>query len=393
MVGWALLTDTIPIYPLYALLFADTGLSDLQISVLFAIWSLVGVLIEVPTGALADRFSRRGCLVAGDVVRAVGFAAWIAFPGFTGFAVGFVLWGVGGSLISGAQEALLYDGLGAVGARRHYARVNGWVNAAELVSQLPAAAAATALFALGGYPLAGWVSVGVSLASAVLAARIPEYPRDATPDPDDDEPEMGYLATLRAGLAEAAARPGVRAALIAMMAVGAFDSVEEYFPLIVAGWGVPVAVVPIADLPIVLAGVLGAAAAGRVNRLRPLAIGALLAAVMVLFGAAGLLRHPAGIAGVALCYGVYRAVLVVADARLQDRIDGRSRATVTSVAGLGTDVLSFGIYAAWVLGEVPLLAAFGLLSAAALPYLWSPRRGTAAGGARGAVGVGKDGGG
>src|SRR3954447_9768943 len=370
MVGWALLTDTIPIYPLYALLFADTGLSDLQISVLFGIWSLVGVLVEVPSGAIADRFSRRGCLVAGDLVRAAGFAAWVLFPGFAGFAVGFVLWGLGGSLVSGAREALLYDGLAAAGGAEHYARVNGWVSAAELVAQLPAAVAATALFALGGYPLAGWVSIGVSVAAAGFAARIPEPPRTVE---DEEDGELGYLATLRAGLSAAAARPGVPAVLVAAMALGSFDSVEEYFPLVVGGWGVPVAWVPLADLPIVGAGVLGAALAGRAAGLRATTLGVLLGVPMALFGLAGLLRQPIGIVVVAACYGVYRAVLVVADARLQDRIDSRSRATVTSVAGLGTDVLSFAIYGAWVLGEVPGVAAVGLLTALALPYLLRAR--------------------
>lgn len=125
LLGWALLADTIPLYPLYALLFADTGLSGSQISALFAIWSAVGVLAEVPSGAVADRFSRRGCLVAAGVLQAVGYLGWVLLPGFAGFAAGFVLWGLGGSLISGAQQALLYDGLAAAGAQDRYAQVSG----------------------------------------------------------------------------------------------------------------------------------------------------------------------------------------------------------------------------------------------------------------------------
>jgi hypothetical protein len=101
---------------------------------------------------------------------------------------------------------------------------------------------------------------------------------------------------------------------------------------------------------------------------------------MALFLLAGLLRQPVGIAVVAACYGVYRAVLVVVGARLQERIDSRSRATVTSVAGLGTDVLSFAVYGAWVLGEVPGVAAVGLLAALALPHLLRERPTGPAGG-------------
>ena len=131
-----------PIYPLYALLFADSGLSDAEISALFALWSAVGIITEVPSGALADRFGRRTALVVGALVQALGYASWVVFPEF----LGFVLWGLGGALASGAQEALLHDGLVAVGAAQHYARVQGWVGGAGLVVQVPTAGVATALF-------------------------------------------------------------------------------------------------------------------------------------------------------------------------------------------------------------------------------------------------------
>ncbi|GAA3053992.1 MFS transporter [Pseudonocardia yunnanensis] len=368
MLGWALLADVIPLYPLYALLFADSGLSGAEISALFAIWSAVGVVAEVPSGALADRFSRRACLVAAGVLQAFGYGAWVLLPSFAGFALGFVLWGLGGVLVSGAQEALLYDGLVAAGAEEQYARVNGWVTAAELIAQLPAALAATVLYAVGGFPLVGWVSVGVCLAAAAMASRLPEPPRGSGTD-EDPEDELGYLATLRAGLVVAANRPGVRAVVVATALLAAFDAVEEYFPLIVAGWGVPTAFVPVADLPIVLAGVVGAALAGRAGRLGSVSLAVVLAAAMFLFGAAGLADHPAGIAAVAVFYGAYRCVLVVVDARLQERIESRSRATVTSVAGVGTDIATFGVYAAWAVGSIPLVAALGVLIAVALPRL------------------------
>jgi hypothetical protein len=75
------------------------------------------------------------------------------------------------------------------------------------------------------------------------------------------------------------------------------------------------------------------------------------------------------VAAVAVFYGAFRCVLVVVDARLQERIDSRSRATVTSVAGVGTDVFTFGLYGAWAIGAAPLVAVLGVLVAGALPLL------------------------
>jgi MFS family permease len=367
MVGWALLADAVPLYPLYALLFTATGLSVAQVSALFAIWSAVAMLTEVPSGALADRFSRRSCLVAAGVLQGAGYVAWVLLPGFAGFALGFVLWGVGGSLVSGAKEALLFDGLDAVGAREHYVRVAGWVAAMELVAQLPAALAATWLFVVGGFPLVGWVSVGTCLAAAGVAATLREPPRGDVGD------ATGYLVALRTGVAESVRTPGVRPVLLATAVLAAYDGVEEYFPLLVAGWGIPPAAVPSATLPIVLGGTAGAALGGAAGRLPGWALGALLGTAMVLFGGAGIVGHPAGVAAVAAFYGGYRAVLVVLDARLQERISTASRATVTSVAGLGTELATFGVYAAWAAGGPELLAAAGLLVAVALPVLLGRR--------------------
>ncbi|HEY0126816.1 MAG TPA: MFS transporter [Blastococcus sp.] len=339
--GWAALSELVPLYPLYALLFLDTGLSGAQISMLFAVWSITSFLTEVPAGVLADRWSRRGVVVVAGVLQAAGFAVWTAAPETWAFAAGFVIWGVSGALVSGAAEALVYDGLAAVGAESSYARVNGWMTAAELLVQVPTAFAAAALFAVGGYPLVGWASVAVCLAAAALALRFPEAPRTA--EGDDEEPlRLGAVAALRS--------PALRVLVLAVALVGGLDAIEEYFPVLAGDWGVPTAAVPFAVLVIALAGAAGAALGGRADRLRGgTLLGLLVAAAGCLAAAAGWAR-PAALVAVAVFYALYLAVLVVAEARLQDGIASTHRATITSVAGLGIEVAALLVFAAWALG-------------------------------------------
>ncbi|MEU6642123.1 MFS transporter [Saccharomonospora sp. NPDC046836] len=355
-----------PLYPLYALLFADTGLSDAEISALFAIWSVVGVVAEVPTGALADRFSRKASLVAGGILQAAGYALWTATPGFAAFAAGFVLWGIGGTLVSGAVEALLYDGLAAANAAEHFTRLYGQVNAFELIAQVPAALAATVLFSLGGYPIVGWASVGTCLAAAFVASRLPEGPRGLS-EKDEPEEERGYFTTLRSGVVEAVTSPAVRSAVIAVALLASLDGIEEYFPLLARDWHVPIDWVPLAVVAIPLVGAVGAALAGRLDRLPAGALSAALLAGVALFGLAGMVAHPAGLAAVALFYALYRAVLVVGNARLQQRIDSRARATITSVAGLGTDLAGLLLFGAWAVAGLPAALLLAVAVAAALP--------------------------
>jgi MFS family permease len=339
-VGWAALSELVPYYPLYALLFVDTGLSEAQISVLFAVWSITAFLAEVPTGALADRWSRRGALVLAGALQAAAFVIWTAAPAYPSFAIGFVVWGVGGALMSGTSEALVYDGLAAVGAEGAYVRVHGWMTSAELLVQVPTALLASGLFALGGYRLVGWVSVGVCLCAGLLATRFPEAPRVA-----DDEG-----GSLRSGVRAALRRPGLLLVVLAVALVGGLDAVEEYFPLLAADRGVAVPAVPVAILGISLAGAAGAALGGRAGRLPDRALPALLLVAGVLLAAGAVLPTGASLAAVAMFYAIYLAVLVVAEARLQDRITGPYRATLTSVAGVGVETAALLVFAAWAVG-------------------------------------------
>ena len=355
--GWAALSELVPYYPLYALLFLDTGLSAAQVSGLFAVWSVTAVVSEVPAGVLADRWSRRGVVVLAGILQAAAFVVWTAAPAYGAFLVGFVVWGVAGALVSGASEALVHDGLAHLGAADAYGRVNGAMTSAELLVQVPTAFAAGALFALGGYPLVGWASVVVCLAAAALALRFPEAPRV----PDEDEPEVG----LRRGVVEALRRPGLRLTVVAVALVGGLDAVEEYFPVLAADRGVPVTAVPVAVLGIALA---GAAVGARLpTRAVPVVLG--LSALCLAVAAAA--PAPLALAAAAAFYALYLAVLVAAEARLQAGITGPYRATITSVAGVGIELAALLVFAAWALGGA---AAGAVLVLAVVPVVRSGLR-------------------
>jgi predicted MFS family arabinose efflux permease len=321
---------------------------------------VTAVLTEVPAGALADRWSRRGVLVLGGVLQAGAFVVWTAAPSFWAFLTGFVVWGIAGALWSGAAEALVYDELAAVGAEDSFARVNGAMTAAELLVQVPTAVAASLLFAVGGYALVGWVSVACCLAATVLASRFPEAPRA-----DDGE---DLLATLRAGVHRAVRTPGLRVVVLAVALVGGLDAVEEYFPVMADDWGLGPTAVPYAVLAVSLVGAAGAWLGGRAGRLPSPALLTALVAGAGLLLLAGAWARPAALAAVALFYGLYLAVLVVAETRLQERIEGAHRATITSVAGVGIEVAALAVFGAWavagvagvavvVLAVVPVVAA------------------------------------
>lgn len=338
---YAFLNDLILLYPVYALLFSDTGLSLWQISSLFALWSVTGVLVEVPSGAWADTVSRRLLLWLGPLLTAVGFALWVLAPSYGAFALGFALWGTGGALGSGALEALVYDELGRLDAADRYAHVMGRVRAAGLVAVMVAMALAGPVFAVGGYPAVGGASVLACLLAAATATRLPEH---RTPAARSDS----WATTLRAGLAEAHANRSVRGALLLVPAVGAvWGALDEYTPLLVRETGVTGAAIPHLLLLIWAGATAGGLMAGACARLGRAGLAALLAGAALALAAGAALRTPAGLALVALAFGGFQLTTVLADARLQARVDARHRATLTSVAGLGTDLATMSVYGAY----------------------------------------------
>lgn len=355
-----------PVFWLYALLFADSGLGVGEISVLFALWSAAGIVLEVPSGALADRWSRRGSLVLSGPVIGAGFAVWTVWPTFTGFAAGFLLWAVGGALASGSLEALVYDGLLVAGAEESYPRVNGRLNATAQLAQIPSGLAATALFELGGYALAGWVSVGVCLVSSVPALALRDIRPGDAEDADGDEP--GWVREMSGGVRTAVRTPGLRVAVVAVAVLGGVDASEEYFPLVAEDAGVPTALVPLALLAVPLVGAFGSWGGGRLARRR------WSPAVLLVLAAAGLASTVAGtvagLVGMAVFWGAYQSVRVCTESRLQDRIRGRARATVTSVASFGTELSGIALFGAWALGGAGLVAG---LTAACVPLLLAIR--------------------
>ncbi|MFI5500407.1 MFS transporter [Nocardia asteroides] len=187
--------DLLPIYALYGVLFADYGLSTAQISLLLALWSVTAFVLEVPSGAWADTVSRRALLVLSCLLQATCFALWMLAPSFVGFALGFVIWGVASSLESGTFEALIYDDLVARGEPAAYASIMGWARGAQETTVLAAILVAAPLFALGGYPLVGWVSVAIALLHTLTALALPSAPvaisATAVDDLDDEPPPPG----------------------------------------------------------------------------------------------------------------------------------------------------------------------------------------------------------
>ena len=372
-------------YALYALLFADHGMSVGQISSLFVIWSVTTFVFEVPSGAWADTVSRRGLLVLSAALYACCFAAWTYAPSYLGFALGFVLWGISSALMSGTFEALLYDELAAVGAADAYAGLTGIAHSIAMGCVLVATVSAAPLYAVGGYHLVGAVSIAVALLQGLLALALPSAPR-AAPAAETAGSGGGtfverYLGMLRTGLTEVHRRPVVRhGVLLCSLLLGTL-AYDEFFPLLAREQGATDSAVPLLIGITVLGQVIGTALAGLTARMSARVIAGIVAAATVGLVVGSLLGQVAGFILLGVGYGLANNAIIVSEARLQDAIEGPARATVTSVYGLLSEVVAVAAFALFALGAAWWTVAT-TLAALTLPVLlvallvprWLPSR-------------------
>jgi len=104
-------------YPVFTILFLDFGLTLEQFALLNVIWALTIVLLEVPSGALADTIGRKNLLICTGVFMVVEMSLLCFAPMgnsrllFVIFLVNRILSGSAEAAASGADEALAYDSL------------------------------------------------------------------------------------------------------------------------------------------------------------------------------------------------------------------------------------------------------------------------------------------
>ncbi len=116
-------------YPVFAILFLDFGLTLDQFALLNVAWAATIVLMEVPSGALADTIGRRKLLVVAGILMVIEMALLCFMPRgnvsllFAVFMINRVLSGMAEAAASGADEAIAYDSLKKEGDAGDWPRV------------------------------------------------------------------------------------------------------------------------------------------------------------------------------------------------------------------------------------------------------------------------------
>jgi MFS family permease len=160
------------------------------------------VLMEVPSGWLADKWRRKSAICVGAAVCALGVWFFIPADSFALAALAQILMGIGISLMSGADSALLYDALADAGEERHYRAIEGRRHGWGMFAVAFASVSGAAMFAIDPL-LPVWAMVGSCLLVCACGLLIDEPKREAIPATGtvDWRQQLGTFAIVAAAAA------------------------------------------------------------------------------------------------------------------------------------------------------------------------------------------------
>jgi hypothetical protein len=201
----------------------DIGLNPLQLLLLGTVKEVTILLVEIPTGVVADIRSRRVSVILAFLLCGVAIVGAGVVTGFGLLIATQVLWAFGSTFRSGAEVAWLTDEVGSVEVvdkvlpRRGRIEAIGSISGLISTAVLASLAGLSAALVLVGALLVGW--------ALVLMIRMPEtgFQRH------DASARDRFGALLREGFA-ASRRPGLRVLLIVTVMAGfASEAVDRLF--------------------------------------------------------------------------------------------------------------------------------------------------------------------
>jgi MFS family permease len=334
--------------PIWVVFLQRKGLSLTQVGLLEGVAWTITASLEVPTGAIADRWGRKASIAVGASLYGLAMFLILAEALSPAFLLGYALWNSSTAFVSGADSALLYDSLKADGRAAEAAKQSGRYAAVNQASQgiasLVGAAIATVdinlCFAICGI---------LAFAAAALVLTIHEPPRTS-----EDGEHVGYWKNLETAVRIAARRPVVRALVLLNATILTIPLVVYYVLLqpYSLGVGLPLAALGIVVIAVQLSTVVASWLAHRTEG-RFALTSVVAVALAVLIGATAILAAAPSIPALALMLAVALVPALLTpllSARLNDLIPSGQRATILS---LGALLFELGLAVA-----MPLMLAF-----------------------------------
>lgn len=157
----SIITTGVFAMPIFTIFFQqEIGMSLEQIALSQSLFTLALLVLNVPAGWIADRFSRKWCNIAGDLICVGGFLGYSQATTFFDVVVFEIVLGIGLAFSGGADFALFkaYSALTGLSYEKLIARITSWRFVMEIAAVL-----------IGGYIGAANPRLAIGLSAAQFA--------------------------------------------------------------------------------------------------------------------------------------------------------------------------------------------------------------------------------
>lgn len=341
---------------IYFFLTSSKGLTPAQALFLVGLGALAKAISEVPTGVVADKFSRKYSIFIGYIVLLASALGLLVVSGFLPILLVTVIGGIGGSFISGADDALLYDTLKELDKTNQFKSVTSVSESVELV-----AFAVTVLIGglLGSFnlylPLFAHI---ILLAVSVFISYILIEPRVTTEGQKIEQ--FGYLLHAKKSIntifSKDSFKNGLLSSFVSLaLILAVFKSTKNILSPVLDQYGFAVSTVGFVVSGIILVKALGAFVASKLSKHGNEKIEVLIGLILCIFGL--LVINTVHIPMVQLAVFIFivsldNMILVNLKALVNNNIKSEQRSTILSLLSLfsrSTEMIfltSFG----WIVG-------------------------------------------
>lgn len=223
--------DLVFIYAIDKLLFLEHGLSMTQIALLMSLWAAIVIILEVPSGLLADYWDRRSMLIVAGIARIGLCFAWLLADGFVGFLIGFGALAVSQSFLSGTTQAYLHDVLQQQQQEKNFERFWGRFEFFRLAG-LTIAWAVGGAISISTFAPALWLSLLSGLLCTIMACTLPRLTKQVAVE--EQNPFRHLLTTLRYSFQHPLI---LRVFLFAAFVRSTYIVIDEYWPVYLTAYG------------------------------------------------------------------------------------------------------------------------------------------------------------
>jgi MFS family permease len=110
------------------------GLTFFEIMVLQSIFTIAIFLLEIPSGAIADKIGRKTAISLSALSVAIAAIFYSTIPAFFMFAIAEIIWGFGVALYSGTDEAFVFNTLKILGREKELPKIMGREQTMRLIA-------------------------------------------------------------------------------------------------------------------------------------------------------------------------------------------------------------------------------------------------------------------